>query len=45
MAEFAYNNKVHTGTKMLPFQANNRQDPRIGFELRKKGGMKRQKSL
>jgi len=45
MAEFAYKNKVHTGTKMLPFQANNRQDPRIGFELKKKGGMKRQKSL
>jgi len=36
-AEFAYNNKVHTGTKVSPFQANSGQDPRMGFELRKKG--------
>jgi len=36
-AEFAYNNKVHTGTKVLPFKANNGQDPRMGFEMRKKG--------
>jgi len=36
IAEFAYNNKVHTGTKVLPFKANNRQDPRMGFEIRKK---------
>ena len=36
MAEFAYNNKVHTGTKVLPFKANNGQDPRMGFEMRKK---------
>ena len=36
-AEFAYNNKAHTGTKMLPFQANSGQDPRMGFELRKRG--------
>jgi len=36
-AEFAYNNKVHTGTKVLPFQANNGQNPRMGFEMRKKG--------
>jgi len=36
MAKFAYNNKVHTGTKVLSFKANNRQDPRMGFELRKK---------
>jgi len=36
-AEFAYNNKVHTGTKVSPFKANNGQDPRMGFELRKKG--------
>jgi len=35
-AEFTYNNKVHTGTKVSPFQANSGQDPRIGFELRKK---------
>jgi len=36
-AEFACNNKVHTGTKVLPFEANSGQNPRIGFELRKKG--------
>ena len=36
-AEFAYNNKVHTGTKVSPFKANNGQDPRIGFEMRRKG--------
>ena len=36
-AEFAYNNKVHTGTKVSPFQANSGRDPRMGFELRKKG--------
>jgi len=36
-AEFAYNNKVYSSTKMLPFKANYRQDPRMGFEIRKKG--------
>ena len=36
-AEFAYNNKVHTGTKVSPFKANNGQHPRMGFEVRKKG--------
>jgi len=35
-AEFAYNNKVHTGTKVLPFKANQGQDPTMGFEIRKK---------
>ena len=34
--EFAYNNKVYTGTKVLPFKANNSQNPRMGFEVRKK---------
>jgi len=36
-AEFAYNNKAHTSTRTLPFKANYRQDPRMGFERRKKG--------
>jgi len=36
IAEFAYNNKVHTGTKVSPFKANQGQDPRMGFEMRKK---------
>jgi len=37
MAEFAYNNKVHSSTKTLPFKENYRQDPRMGFEVRKRG--------
>jgi len=36
-AEFAYNNKVHLSTQTLPFKANYGQDPRMGFERRKKG--------
>jgi len=36
MAEFVYNNKVHAGTKVLPFKANSGQDPRMGFKVRKK---------
>jgi len=36
-AEFAYNNKAHSSTQMSPFKANYRQDPRMGFEERKKG--------
>jgi len=35
-AEFAYNNKVHSSTQMTPFKANYGQDPRMGFEERKK---------
>jgi len=35
-AEFIYNNKVYIGTKVSSFKENNRQDPRMGFELRKK---------
>jgi len=37
IAEFAYNNKVYSSTKTLPFKANYGQDPRIGFETRRKG--------
>jgi len=36
-AEFAYNNKIYTATKILPFKANYGQDPRMGFEGRRKG--------
>jgi len=36
-AEFAYNNKVQTSTKVSPFKANSGWDPHMGFELRKKG--------
>jgi len=36
MAEFAYNNKVQTSTKVSPFRANNGRDPHMGFEIRKK---------
>jgi len=35
--EFAYNNKAHSSTKTSPFKANYGQDPRMGFEIRKKG--------
>ena len=35
-AEFVYNNKVYSSTRMSPFKANYEQDPRIGFEKRKK---------
>ena len=35
-AEFAYNNKVHSGTKVSPFEANNGRSSRMGFKLRKK---------
>jgi len=44
-AEFAYNNKVHSGTKTSLFKTNYRQDPRIGFEGRKKGKYKRAKKF
>jgi len=37
MTEFAYNNKIHTTTKISPFKINYGQDPRMGFEGRRKG--------
>jgi len=36
-AEFAYNNKAHLSTRTSPFKVNYGQDPRMGFEGRKKG--------
>ena len=36
-AEFVYNSKVYSSTKMSPFKANYEQDPRMGFKVRKKG--------
>ena len=35
-AEFIYNNKIHSATKVLLFKANYSQDPRMGFEGRRK---------
>ena len=36
-AEFAFNNKIYTATKSSPFQINYRREPRMGFNIRKKG--------
>jgi len=36
-AEFVYNNKMQTSTKVSPFKANSEQDPHMEFKLRKKG--------
>ena len=36
MAEFAFNNKTHTVTKMSLFQVNYERELRIGFDIRKK---------
>ena len=35
-AKFAYNNKIHTAIKTLSFKVNYSQDPRMGFEGRRK---------
>ena len=40
-AEFTYNNKAQSSTQTSPFKANYRQDPRMGFERRKKGKYER----
>ena len=44
-AEFIYNNKAHSSTKMLPFKVNYGQDPRIRFEVRKKKRYERAKKF
>jgi len=36
-AEFAFNNKMYTATKMSLFQVNYGREPRMGFDIRKKG--------
>jgi len=38
--EFAYNNKIHAATKISLFKANYGQDPRMGFEGKRKGKYK-----
>jgi len=41
IAEFAFNNKVHTATKISLFQVNYGRKPRMGFDIRKKGKNKK----
>ena len=36
-AEFAFNNKVYTVMKSLLFKVNYEREPRIGFNISKKG--------
>jgi len=43
--EFAYNNKVNTSTKVSPFRANSRRDPRMGFKMRRQGKSERAKEF
>jgi len=38
-AEFAVNNKIHTGTKVLPFMVNYGKELRMGGDIRRKGKM------
>jgi len=40
IAKFMYNNKIYVATKTSPFKANYGQDPRMGFEGRRKGKYK-----
>jgi len=40
MAEFIYNNKIYIAIKISPFKVNYSQDPRMGFERRRKGKYK-----
>ena len=36
-AKFAFNNKMHTATRSSLFQVNYGREPRMGFDIRKKG--------
>jgi len=38
--KFTYNNKIYSATKVLLFEANYSQNPRMGFEGRRKGKYK-----
>jgi len=44
-AEFAYNNKAHSSTKISPFKANYGQDPRMGSREGRRGNTQGQKNL
>ena len=45
-AEFIFNNKVYTVTKSLLFKVNYRREPRMDFNIRKKGkNMKAEKFM
>ena len=44
-AEFTYNNKLNTSTKVSPFRVNNGRDPRMGFEMRRKEKSERAKEF
>ena len=37
IVEFAFNNKVYTSTKSSLFKINYGREPRMGFDIRKKG--------
>ena len=37
MAEFAFNNKIHTSIKLSLFKVNYEREPRISFDIRNKG--------
>jgi len=45
MAEFVYNNKTHSSTRILPFKANYKQDLRMGFKGEKKRKYERTKKF